>query len=450
MRRRWIAFVAVALGVVAAWPNHGATRGERSIRLPEIREAVPASRFVVRSMVWSRDADAPDETMLAVGGGAVALASRGHVCSFAETTGAMNWCGGIGHDPVYAGGVVAYTGEDGAIYGVDARTGRRRWRFAFPTSARGRALAGPRLRPEHRAWSTGASFLIARTDGRAGHGAPDDGEVSASGRLLWSAQENGAHGDVVLAPPFVLQQIAGSGARIVISENVIRLGRGIVSRIDDATSVIATQHGRLTAEVDSVEPIEEHFLALDVGTYDLASGKLLEKYRYEPDYDENDARYNAGIRHEMNSGEIAHGEGDAIYPFIGGNLYRYRLAPAHGQRPVLLATDRSYLGGPYRDTVYVRRADGVWALRADEHAVHARLVAASPAKPTMLAAADGDVYVGFADGTVRGVDGATGATILDARACPPTRITVTNQRVYVACRGTSHWRILAYARRTAL
>lgn len=448
MRFRWLAFVVLALGVFVAWGTHGWGRGESSIRLPEIREAVPPSRFVVRSSVWARDADVPDETILAAGSGAVAFASGGHLCSFAETTGATNWCRGLGHDPVYAGGVVAYTGEDGAIDGVDARTGKLRWRFAFPTSARGRELPGPRLSPLHRAWSTGASFLIFRRDGRSGYGAPNYGEVSVAGRLIWSAQEIGAHDDVVVTPPFVLQRTTTTGARIVIAQNVIRPGRGVIARIDDARSVIDTGHGRLTAEVDSVEPVEDRFLVLNVATYELATGRVLDTFRYKPDYDENDQRYGARRLDTLSGDELGHGEGDAICAYIGGNLYRYKLAPPQEQHPILLATGRSYLGGPYHGLVYVEQPDGVWSLRADEHAVHARLVAPSAARPTVFVAAQGNVYVGFSDGTVRGVDAATGRTILAARACPPSEISVTSERVYVACRGRPRWRIVGYPRET--
>jgi outer membrane protein assembly factor BamB len=448
MRFRWLALVILALGVFVARGTHNWGRGESSIRLPEIREAAPPSRIVVRSSVWARDADVPDETILAAGSGAVAFTSDGRLCSFAETTGATNWCRGVGHDPVYAGGVVAYTGEDGAIDGVDARTGKHRWRFSFPTSARGRELPGPRLSPRHRAWSTGAGFLIFRSDGRSGYGAPNYGEVSPAGRLFWSAQEIGAHGEVIVTPPFVLQRTTATGARIVIAQNVIRPGRGVIARIDDARAVIDTRHGRLTAAVDTVEPVEDRFLVLNVATYELATGRVLGAFGYKPDYDENDQRYGAGRLDTLSSDELGHGEDDVIYPYIGGNLYRYALGPPQAQHPILLATGRSYFGGPYHGLVYVERFDGVWSLRADERAVHARLVAPSGARPTTFTAAEGNVYVGFADGTVRGVDGATGRTILAARACPPSEISVTSERVYVACRGRPRWRILAYPRET--
>ncbi len=430
-------------------------RGEVSYRLPEVRETLPPASDAVRKWVWDRDADDSRYIgeLIAVADGMVAFVSNGRVCAFSEASGHQIWCAGNGSGPAYAGHAIAYTAADGSVHAVDAASGIRRWSHVFATSSAAAALSGPAPRISESVWSTGDDFLVARLDGLGGHGAPNYGEISHSGRLLWATELVGGFEPPLIIRPNALQPLIESGAALSVMQQVVRLGPrgGLGAILNQAWEVLDVHWPQAVIAGDwTTEEVQDHFLTFNVERVDLHNGSILDRFHYEPDYNDNYALYTSNAF----AGAVEYGfpphlraDSKTVYAAVGKKLYRYRLASAHSQRPLLVAADAKFLGGPSRGTVYVERRDGVWALRPTARAIEARLVAHSRAPARVMAMPDHVAYFGFEDGHVYGVDVESGRAMLEAKVpCTPDRLSTSLRRVYVVCSSGSRSRIFAFAR----
>jgi len=382
----------------------------------------------------------------------VAFVSNGRVCSFNEATGHQRWCAGDGSGPAYADGQIAYTAADGSVHSVDAASGVSRWRHVFATSSAA-ALSGPAPRISESVWSTGDDFLVARLDDHGGRGAPNYGEISHSGRPLWSCELVGGFEPPLIVRPYALQPLSESGATLSVIQQVVRLGPGggpgaIVDQVWEVLDVHWPQ--AVLAGDWTAEEVQDRFLTFSVERVDLRNGRILGRFHYEPDYDDNYALSTSnasGGAAEYGFPPRLRADADTVYAAVGKRLYRYRLASAHGQQPLLVAADATFLGGPSREIVYVERRDGVWALRPTARSIKARLVAASRAPAKVIAIVDHVAYFGFEDGHVYGVDVESGRAMLEAKVpCTPDRLSTSLRRVYVVCSSGSRSRIFAFAR----
>ena len=247
VRLGWV--VGTLTCIVFAAPAAASARGESSYRLPEAREPVPVSAHVVRAPVWSqpydRDASALDSiALLADGSGAVAFASGGRMCSFSEHDGRRLWCAGAGQGPAYASGVLAYV-AGGGVQAVDARTGSVLWRRSGPQYV----------------WASKDAFLVARYDQATYTTAI--AETSRAGHTLWSGSHGGGSPDApFITPPFAFARAVTSGATLVSSEYVFRIGAGggYAATIFDAWTPLRTSATTAIVTTDSPEEMEDHFL----------------------------------------------------------------------------------------------------------------------------------------------------------------------------------------------
>jgi putative pyrroloquinoline-quinone binding quinoprotein len=444
-----VCFAALAGVLVLAMSGPTAdARGEASYRLPEVREAVAPAAQPLRMPRWERDAAPPRDgnfqvSMLAFADDSVVFAHDGRVCAFAELSGARLWCAGGGGRPAFAGGLVAYVHLDGTVRCVDARNGTERWRFRFPVAA-GRAAepGGPRIfSPEQFVWPTKAGFLVG-----GGSSAPNYGELSRFGRVLWSTELVGSWSAPTFAYPYVLEVVSGSGGGFQATVNVVRLGAGggPVAQIRSAIEVLDVSPPLVVVRGDQAGEHSEPFLAFDVFKADLLSGIVGLRYRYEPDYDANYDQVRKGMLNNQSPGKIAL-DGDMLYLDVASRVYRYTFADGASQRPLLVSADGVHVGGPYRGTVYVARGDGVWALTPDVGRIRARLVAPSRTKFQVMAIDGRTAYFGFDDGNVRGVGLEGGGTTFEARTCVPARIGTTPGGLYVVC-SAPRWKVVAFAR----
>jgi outer membrane protein assembly factor BamB len=449
--------VFVFMLAIGAAPSDAVARGELPYRLPEMRETPPRTAVVIHNPIWHSTVDSPSSTgsMLAMGDGIISFAQHDRVCGFNETNGRRLWCASLGSAPAYSRGVIAYTAEDGRVVAVDARTGARRWRYEFRTS---RAVAAFRMPPERVAEtvvSTGNSFLLARIDNRGGRGAPDFGEISESGRVLWSAELLGGFAAPLIVQPYALQPLTEAGATINVIQQIVRLGphgglREIVG--DQAWRVLDVRIPYAVIAGDwTMEEVQDRFLTIDVERVDLRDGRILGQYHYEPDYDANVALYKtnafAGQGEYTDFPPRLRADGDWLYVALANKLYRYRLAAAERQRPLLVAAKATFLGGPSRGVVFVNRADGVWALTPADRAIHARRVAPSRSIASVFTIVGHTAYIGFEDGHLSAVDVDSGRTTLDAKvSCSPRRLAISLRRFYVVCQSSFGSLLTAFQR----
>ncbi len=365
--------------------------------------------------------------------GAVAFASGGRVCAFAEDDGRQLWCAGRGTSPVYSNGEIAFAATSGAAVGIGLRSGRTLWR-----------------RPDaHVISSVPGGFFAVR--GESGTDASTVFELSPGGTTVWSTRLRGFQAPPTIAAPYAFVRTISSGATLSASEHLVRLGAagGLVATVDFAWGVVDVTPPTAVLVGSRNEEVEDHFLTFDIWIADLRSGAVRARYHYEPDHDENSAALSRLIPPgDTNDGKIAVDAG-MLYMAIGPELYRYRLAPASGQRPLRISSSGRFVGGPYRGALYVARRDGVWALRPGAAAVRAQLVAPSAAAMTAFTIANDIAYAAFEDGHIRGVDTRTGQTLLDARTCPGPSIGVGRTRIFVACSLERGWRIDAFPVRKA-
>jgi hypothetical protein len=450
---------AVAL---AAAPAPGASgRGERSYRLTEIREvAPPPSRLVTRA-AWSLAAD-PNPSghdVLAIGSRIVAFAAGGRMCGFDESTGVRRWCAGAGSGPAYAGGEVAFVEADGTVRAVGARAGENRWRHRFRGASRSAFTdpPPPNWPVSQVVWAAGDDFLTARMDGAGGHDAPNLGEIDRAGRIVWQTTVAESLNKPAIVPPYALIQSSASGARMVFFVSALRLGRGggVIGTISDASTIADLRPPlAVVAGVTSMRDVSDYFLTYDVWLADVRRGKAVSHiFHFEPDFDANYDLYQH--RNDLwvqanGKGRVA-AEGDYVYVTVLQHVYRYRLADGETQRPLLLNARGWFVLGPYRGTVYVQRDDGVWALRAGERDVHARLVAPSKSALKASAIIGRVAYFAFEDGLVRGVDTGDGRMVLDA-AVPGGAFGIGSSaaHVFFACGSANAaagtWHVAAFPR----
>lgn len=434
MRRR---FIALALVLWIALPALGSTRGERSYVLPEIRESVATAGTTVRTPVWSQAADVPrNGDMLATAPGVVVFRSHGHICAFDEATGVRRWCAGRGTQPAFASGVMAFAAEDGSVRGVDTATGQSRWRRADTTLV----------------WAAGNGFLM------AGHPERDPANnmfmrysnVDADGRVIWSAKLNVAGQQVSIEPPYADVAFYSAGARMSKTQQILRLGPGggLVTTLPFGWDLLDLRGGTAVVTTSPVEEVQDHFLTFDVEIDDLKSGSAKAHYHYEPDYDINNALLNTNAYAGMGSGPVRVDGGDLYVMFYAQKIYRYRLAGATGQRPLLVALRVKFLGGPYRCAVYVARPDGVWALKPEARAIRSRRVVTSTAGVSSFSIVRDVGYALFEDGRVAGFETASGRAVMDVHPCrsgeKPARVAGGPMRTYVVCSSFGSWRVVAF------
>jgi putative pyrroloquinoline-quinone binding quinoprotein len=440
--RHVTAFVIVAIVVVARATPSASARGQQSYRVPERVLAVAAAPRPVLHAAWSApvDRELPLGPTLALTPEIVAFSSGNRICAFAHAGGARRWCSGPGTNAVEAAGVIAFLDQRGGVHAVDARTGRSRWDSAFGA---GRFEPNVPAYGSGRLWSTGSSFLVAgamalRTS------TPRFGELSVSGTTLWE--------DRLIAPraPFIanryaLVHLVGSGATLDFAVRIVRLGAhgGVGPFIGNAESVLGTWHGNAVLVAGSrAQYGEDTFLSREIELAAIPSGRTVEDRVLEPDYEANLAANRARGSEAYNDTNAF--EDGYVYTSVVGNLYRYDLRGRDDQRPLLLSSRAPFVGGPVRGTVYVARRDGVWALTADQRSIAARLVVATASPAVAFTAHWPNAYMGFADGTLRGVDVRDGSTTLSATGCLADRIVADARQAFFVCRGDT-WRLLAFA-----
>jgi hypothetical protein len=433
-------------------PAAACARGEISYSMPEVRETVPPSDTVVHTALWSHPL-ASTSDMLAIGTKVVAFAAPDLMCGFDSATGTQLWCDGKGQHPAYAAGVVAYTAADGSVHGVDAYTGALLWKHAGAVQQYVTASY---------AASTGDDFLLSGRQGPVNPGTMTYGqlvdatsvsyaEITPSGHVLWSGEGHN-YGDLPnpdIFRPYAFQINTGSGATIMSSLQVLNLGPdgGVGAAIHNTGEVLDFNAPTITLGGGwRAQEVQDWFLTFDIETADVSDGTVVAMYHYEPDYDANRDDYDRGLFPAgLVSGDIR-ADGGFVYGAVSRKLYRYRLAEATGQRPLLVASDSRLLGGPYRGALYVSRADGVWTLRVASTQIRARLVAPSASQVGGLNIVGRTAYIAFADGEVRGVDVDDGRTVLDAWPGKGARVGVSRDRAFVVCRTDTGWQVVAFRR----
>ncbi len=454
MPARSLALALAAASVVAA--ARADARGETSLQ-PQ-RTVVPAAApaLVARAPRWSRPiafadplyARSPrvgavpfrpevgfprDPPVLVAGGGLVFAAAGARTCAFDDRSGRVAWCANgaawrlaLGHGEVVA---VAH----GSATAYEATSGRRRW--SVPAD-------GVTPSPHGFVFSRGESVC---------------GELTPGGSLLWRAVVP-ARLDaepVALGPRTMLQHGFVEGARFGDPLFLVTSGAGggVRPLPVEATSLLAVRGATIaTAGGWRAEEVEDRALTLDVDLTDVQTAKPLQSWHYEPDYDANLRAY--GEPRSLLAGRVqskwAAVEGDALYATVLDRLYRYRLGPAAGQHPLLVAAGGRWIGGPYAGALLIDRPDGLWTVRADE--ARTREILAVPhgaqVEVAALALSDGYAYAALTDGTVAGFALRDGRRAIAARvACTSYRgVAVGSTSVLLVCTSRAAPTVYAFPR----
>jgi prepilin-type processing-associated H-X9-DG protein len=386
---------------------------------------------------------------VAVRDGIVVFRHGARMCAFDEATGRTRWCDRDGVDPVALDGVLAYSAAD-SIRAVGLRDGRLRWVRALRAHHPRGATDGFDRQPQlaHRLFAAGDSLLALRRGGAGPFRGATVGELDAHGTVLWSEEDAGGFEAPVAAPPFAIWPISLDGAITTTHQLVVRLGRGggILGEFGNYDTVLAVRSPKVLLTGGwRPQEAEDYELRTEIAVADLRKDVGNETYEYQPDYDDNRARMRdeKAFRSDYLHGTGKHVgvEGAFVYVRIGRRYYRYRLENAAGQHPAALAFDGDWVAGPYLGALYVRRDDGLHALRFGEGVVHAMRVAGVPRsrgvpeRVTAVALHGNAAYFGFADGSVVAVDARDGRTLLaaSAHAGQVREIVVTPRHVLFAC-----------------
>jgi len=232
---------------------------------------------------------------------------------------------------------------------------------------------------------------------------------------------------------------------------VLRLGArgGFLASVGNAWDILDIRPPFFVYKTSPNEEVQDHFITFDVAIADLRDGAVRASYHYEPDYDANNALVSSTNEFAGQGEGPVRVEGDYVYLTIfGRKIYRYRLADAAPQRPLLVASGVQFLGGPYRGWLYASRPDGVWALRPEAKTIRARLVVASEVKASHISIAGDVVYATFEDGRVVGVDATSGRRVFESRPCGDSGmesgIRAAADRVYIVCQNDLLWRVAAF------
>jgi hypothetical protein len=394
--------------------------------------------------------------MLAFGKGLVVFASGGYVRGFSEATGKLIWSAGRGGIPVYAGGVFAYADSDGSVHAVDVRSGATKWRFVLPAKPYRSPLPA---RFAHVLWSAGSSFLVSRVVDGSDSGSTwrgpmvNYGELSAAGKLDWTAPLDGQFMPPVVAWPYVVQRYVPHLDTFV---SALRLGPrgGVSAKLASADDVndVRPPHVVLSGGPRYGTEPQDQVLTRELNSFDLRDGSLGWSYLYAPDYNENYTRFYRKNITNLCTGECSWHpigiEGRMVYLAIyGARVYRYRLGPVSSQRPLLVSDEGTYVGGPYHGAIYVARSDGVWMIRPRERSIESTLVAPSTAAFGVIVISGQAAYVSFADGSIHGFNVDGGDAVLEAKTCPASRLAVGPTMLYAVCAiDKEHWRVVAFRR----
>jgi len=335
---------------------------------------------------------------LATAAGRVFLASGGAIRALDARTGVERWRSrdeGFGVPAASANLVVAIA-RDGVVHAFDVRTGAERWRSAGLAAPL--AWETPDIRPLLRGLNDGGFFVLAPQSGLAA-------EIDASGKVLWSATYPQHHyaGITAIADGVVFVTAWEEGAIIHPVLNLFRIGRagGLIAQVSNALRPLGFDGSRywvLDASPTASTTVTIARLDTEKGNQRIPDA---DPWRYTPDDGASSipGYGDAAIEHGFLYAWTQDGEGH-------DPLYRYRLAPPNGQRPILVSRDGAWIAGPYEDRVVVQRPTGLWLLHLVGDRVQTRNITTyAPPVVAQAVAFDGDlVYAALSDGRIVAVD----------------------------------------------
>ncbi|MDQ6941684.1 MAG: PQQ-binding-like beta-propeller repeat protein [Candidatus Eremiobacteraeota bacterium] len=420
MEVRSLARALAALIVTSATP--ALARGEHSIPAQRTIVGAPASTPAVRAARWRRAVTLGDPRhplhlesgqpptpltgfgwrteapVLVAGGGRVFASVGSRLCAFAQIDGRTLWCanGAAGRYTFAHGEVVSF--DAGRATAFAATTGRRRW-----------TARAARIVPTIAGFGAMTSSYFAELD-------PD-------GRELWRATVNGYLDSepTAIGTRTMLLHTFLNGARFGDAIYLLTSGAGggLVVLGTESPSIIGRDGARIVlAGGWRAQEVEDNTLTFEVDEIDVALQKLAAEWIFAPNYDEN-----RGLMLSFFSTadavrtRLTAAENGAIYASVLSRVYRYRLGPPAGQRPLLVSDYGRWVGGPLGGTLLIERYDGVWIVRVHgNRTVETRaLVYPEGVRLAALAIADGNAYVATTGGAVDAFDARTGRRVMDAR-----------------------------------
>jgi outer membrane protein assembly factor BamB len=344
---------------------------------------------------------------LATDGERVFIVQGGAINALDVRTGAERWrsrAEGFGI-PAVTSQIVAAIAISGVVRAFDARTGAERWKsdrlaLSLATGASG-------SRPAVLTSLDHGFFVLSDQQGVAA-------EIDESGKVLWSAGLTRSDNGRVTAvrDGFVFVCSYEDGAIIHPVLTVFRTGRGggFSAQVPFALGPLGGEGTQYWA----LDAFPKGSTSVTIGRFDagkdVGNVRFVDPWHYTPDAGASMVGYGeAAIEHGFIYAWTHDGEGH-------DPLYRYRLAPAQGQRPILLSADGVWVAGPYDGRVVVQRPDGLWLLHPHGDRVDTLNVAryAAPVSAQAVAFNGHLVYAALSDGRVVAVDLRNGSRRLEA------------------------------------
>jgi outer membrane protein assembly factor BamB len=418
-----------------------------SDRLPEHRHAPIAFPAAARPAAWTKSLSTPTYVSNApfstFADGAIVLGTAdGALCAFAEQTGHARWCVRPGSTPAYGSGEVAYIEDNRTVAAVDARTGRHRWRTRF-SAPLGEMNADVRFV----APSGMGSFVTIGTNvdtiGTNVYEKEEFRELSPRGAVRWRTSVCCGVDAPVSAPPYVLLPVNGSGARIDYNVLSLWLQARRIGEIPSAMAVLGVRSGRAVFWLDPGNAPQPYNYRLS--EVDLTTGDDVHTFELQPDFDENNRRFEAPGQPGYSEVRPAL-DGRMLYLSVATRLYLYDL-DVPDARPIALTDDGARVGDPVHGVVFVSQADGVWMLRPAPDRVDTWQIAPPSSRVTSTVSAGDDAFLGFHDGHIVGVHLSDARGIFAATLpCAPTRLVLSARNVYALCEPGPPWRFFAFSR----
>jgi len=373
------------------------------------------------------------------------LSTAAAVCAVRLSDGKDRWCKGSAASSVaLTGGTLATVEADGYIHGRRAVNGDELWHaMVAPAPLLTSAASPPSAAaiPVQKVWSTGRTFLVARSYGPVVSDKMSIAELGMDGTQfwIWSGEGGPPGASPIVSQPYAVVPRLTSGAITVSQPMLVRLGRdgGALGVSADYSEPILFRLPKLYSQLQyRSQDIGDYALTFDVSVGDVHPGISDLDWHYEPDHQENS---------KLPLGTTCCGlitkrvgiEGAYVYGSAMERVYRYDLAAPEGQQPVLLSDQGQFVGGPYAGRIYVGRPDGVWSAYFNGRYVYQRLVIVYrlPTELAIMEFADRVAYAALTDGTVIAFAVDDGQPLIRART-PCTSfagVALASSRVIYVC-----------------
>jgi hypothetical protein len=394
--------------------------------------------------MWSA---AVDSAGIATSASVIAVRRKGLICGIDAKNGHELWCATRGAKPVHFRDSFVYLSPDGNIHAVGAADGALHWMKQRPAARSADIIAAPEI------WSLDDHLIFAMPS-RHRMETFDYGELDARGTVLWTVDR----GSVVDSPTLLArttdagelatQPGIGGGATTTRYQSIFVLrgsgSGGLLAQLD-LSEILTIQYPLLIGTHDINEPIEDHFLGVDVLGIDLRTNHQLFALSLRPHYSENLAAYERGAfaPGTLDANATARFGRAWLFVPIGPRLYAYRMSGDSFTGPTLVAS-QAHLIDVDGDIAIGQQPDGIYEYRLKNSGFITRRILRTAATVVSFLQENDLAYFALDDRTIRMVDLGSGDEDLIADTCESPEIAAVQPSLLVLC-GSNKRTLFAFA-----